>query len=1544
MEATPGVTLLEQAVTSTVVQFVKYDNSLVKLTPGLIIAEVEAEQITEIQKLVNPSNAGYLLKPKSVIAALYGSPSPSPVPTEAETILKDPVLEQQMRERAEVAVIALTSIRTDAAQWETFSASVTKKTKAIKNSALDQEAQDRWGNPFLSDKERYYPLATEENAHSTVHDGPELEAAAEAAFIPVEGDQTLDLSDEEFLTHQEIFAFTDGKGGKLYNTHPQLLLRFATRLLLYRHAGRFRLNYTKLLPQINGVSFGVNLADPQTTPYATRRSRYSPLETDEIIRQVMQLLHSGVLIETVSPWSADLVLAKKEGGSLRMCLNYRELNKKTKPMVAHMPQMSEVLQNSFRNGDSVFSQLDLSQAYHQVRVEQVSQELLAFNVPRPSSTSTLGVTTTGIPLQVTWAAMPFGLIDAPATFSSIMQQIFEPHGFFPYLDDLGYSTHTVEEHLDKLDLIMQLAAKFNLTFGAKCTFCRDEVKFLGHQVSGEGVRLHPKRIEAIMGMSVPRDNKEIMTYRGLINFCQEYMGTKVASLMAPMHAVLSKNYTRDDWPTEELQKVVDGIKALLSHPETLRHFEAGRDTIVVTDASTVGIGATLLQRHDDGWRPVFYLSKKLTPTQQRWNVTQLELFAVVTALLKWRIYLVDKPFLVRTDHSALQYLRDGTLFKGSRLQRWQMLLSEYAFAIEHHPGTTMGLPDALSRQFDEGLEESELIAAINVLPLPTTGTCNEIFPIVPVGVIASAIQDAHTTGKCFPRGTRVYTPLGQWSTTAEYHGTVRSYRTTQECKNLYARYITCYKRPDSTLEDLKAISDGFELTVDFDDGTAHVIKQSKLALSNRPRPLPGVIIPAPAPTFTPPGPANQPAAPPIMLADASGGGAPPAADPEAPAEATRAFTSGDVVHVFIGRDHRFAHLYGPDVLNPLGLVLTSTAESTTVRLLVAGQPELTLRDSSSLILVCTDANLTASLEQPTPVLYDGDVVMVKDLTRSAAITEHLGSLGIRSLKAVHGHAVGVITDTLSHHRFHVHFGAFGEGIMECTKNELVRLKAGKRSLLQTMANTAPLNYIFSPEELRFMDSNILITRSDAILDEWRTHLIEQQKTDPYLSGVRQYLLDGTPPPLWTARQLEDVPSLKKQWKIINQVLYRIFDSVAHPVTAIPESLHIKILELSHDGLEHFDSARTFQVLSQYFYWHGMREKCARYCASCLTCQQKRQYNFFTQLYGEDMAQRLVEATPGKTWAVDLHECPGDSDSNKYILVAKDLCTRYVEVAVLKNKDAPTVIGALYHSLILKHGTDIEIVSDQGSEFLNKWAHGLFTSHGIRTHTIKRDTPQENGSVERWNRVFVDHFRAALNARFILATQWAIWLPRLVSIYNNTYSPAIAHTPYFRLYNKPFHGPVAPFTLLPTSESTPEQAHWQAQAEEDRRFQALLLRNYQKHVQHLEIQSLLYHRAPRVHPGQLVLIRTAEPNNNNGQNKLRTHAGPFHVVRQDSESTYIVVGADQVEVGIHAHKIVPYRPSIADLAGTAQLAPSAQGAALSRWCARHSDGEILLEEF
>ena len=1578
LQPTTGVTLLEQTLTTHVVQLCKYDDTPIILRAGTVLAQVEAEAVAEVCKLLNKTNCKEILKPTATVAFLRGKPTPPSQPTEAEKILSDPIIQAEMETRACKAIRDLQHLRKDTTAWNQFNEELKTKTKHLKNdSGRLPNKQEQENNPFKT-AEHYQPLSREENAASSRHDGSDIEEAAEQAYLPVEGDQTLDLTDVEFLAQQEIFKFTDGRGGLLEQTQFTDLIRISARLLVYRHAGRFRLNYSKVLPRIAGVEFGVTLTDPMTLPYATRRQRYSPLETEEIIRQVMQLLRSGVLIETTSPWSADLVLAKKEGGSLRMCLNYRELNRKTKPMVSHLPMMAEVLQNSFKNGDTVFSNLDHSQAYHQVTVEQVTRELLAFHVPRPASdTSTLGQTRTGVPLQVTWAAMPFGVVDAPATFSSIMQQIFEPYGFYPYLDDLGISTPDFESHLAKLDTIMMLAARYNLTFGAKCTFCRESVKFLGHLVSKEGVQLHPDRIAAILRLPVPRNNKEVMTYRGILTFCSEFMGPRVATLLAPLHAILSKAYEESDWPVDTLTEVMTNIKILLTNPTILRHYEAHRDTIVVTDASTIGIGATLMQCHDEGyWLPVSYLSKKLTPTQQRWNVTQLELFALITALLKWRIYLIDKTFLARTDHAALKYLRDGTLFKGSRLQRWQMLLSEFSFAIEHHAGPRNGLPDALSRHFPDTLDdmdENELIAAIDILPMEAIGTIapgeKEITPIVPIGVVQQGLM-VHATGLLYPKGTRVCTKIGTWSTNSRYHGTVYSYNWTITTKALKKQYGKLTKERGTTVPALEEIANQYELVIDFDDGTRHTVTQRLLERSERPAPLPGVIIPA-----TPPRTVNTEAIapPPLELPPVGETGTnpplphrpiemetPPTSGnttaegvtqdngvPSNPTPATNTahptregntlLVVGDIVQTFIGRDKRFAHYFGADIVNPIGVVTAVSTTEVTVQLLVTGQPLLTYtNDISNIQVLCTKAQLEEANTSPTPLLYDGDIVMVKDITRSGAIETHFSTLGITSLKAIGGRVVGVITDTLSNHRFQVHFGAYGEGIMECTKNELLRVRAGKKSLLHTAARGTPLNHIFTPDELQFMNGDILLQRGEAIIDQWRATLIAQQRTDPYLSGVYSYLETGTYPTLWTAKQLGDITKLQQQWQLSNQVLYRIIDQNSPPVLAIPHTLRLKVLELAHDGLEHFDSTRTYQVLRQYFFWYGMREQCTRYCVSCTVCQRKRQNNFFTQTYGEDMAQRIIETTVGKTWAVDLHECPLDVTGNRYILVAKDLCSRYVEAVALTNKEAHTVVDAIYKILIIKHGSDIVIMSDQGSEFQNKWADALYRTHGILTRTIKRDTPQENGSVERWNRVFVDHFRAALSSRFILANQWASWLHRLVSIYNNTYNPAIAHTPYYRLYRRHFSGPLSPFALqLETHTTTVQADQWRKQIEEDKIFQNILLRNYQHLQQHLEINSMINHRIPVLHPTQLVLVRLGEANDNMGKNKLRTHAGPFEVVRQENESSYVVKGADGTEVSIHINKLIKYQPSIADITGTMTLAPSALGAALARWYATHS---------
>ena len=136
----------------------------------------------------------------------------------------------------------------------------------------------------------------------------------------------------------------------------------------------------------------------------------------------------------------------------------------------------------------------------------------------------------------------------------IVQNVFSPYALSPYLDDLGFSNDSVDEHLKRLDLIMTLACRYGLTFGSKCKLFRSEVKFLGHVVNKDGVRLSSDRIEEFLNMPAPRTSKGIQTNVGLLNFCSQFKGTKLAGIMAPLTDCMKKTVTWP-WPKERQEEI-----------------------------------------------------------------------------------------------------------------------------------------------------------------------------------------------------------------------------------------------------------------------------------------------------------------------------------------------------------------------------------------------------------------------------------------------------------------------------------------------------------------------------------------------------------------------------------------------------------------------------------------------------------------------------------------------------------------------------------------------------------------------------------------------------------------------------------------------------------------------------------------------------------------------------------------------------------------------------------------------------------------------------
>ena len=838
---------------------------------------------------------------------------------------------------------------------------------------------------------RFNPLEASTDAAADMHDGSDVEEMAAEATLPCpspEGDTNLGLTDLEFLLHLKVHSFEEGQGTYLIDSNPALFRKVVTRLLTYREAGRFRLDYNKILPAMRGFEFDVKLKPgEEANPYDAGAKRYSEKETAEITRQVLQLMKSGILEEVRSPWAANLVLAKKAGGDLRMCVDFRELNRRCLHLASQLPQMMDVVLQSFSNGDLIFSQLDLSQAYHQLKVTEESKPFLSFKVPRPNA-KRLGEARINPPFQVAFKRLPFGLTDAVTAFSIIVQEIFQPFGLSPYLDDLGFGTKTANEHLERLDLIFTLAARYGLTFGSKCALFRSRLRFLGHVVDANGIHIDEDRVKDLLLMPSPRNTTEVQNYLGCIQFCSTFLGTNLASVAAPLNDLLRSGVPWP-WTQEQIARVdaaVEKLRVMLTNAPVLKLYQTGLPTMLVTDGSTRGVGAVMLQKHGEAWHPVFYLSKKLTEVQSRWNVSQFGLFALVSALVKWRIYLLDQPFLVLTDHAALTYLKGGKLFEGRRLARWQMLLSEFNFHIQHKAGIDIGLSDCLSRMLrvSEELDltdpgsESSMVALIETLgtELSTDASTRELASFwnarsllaTTYSLVLAPVEEC--IAPLFSSGTRVKSKVGVWPD-AVYHGTVRSQRHTgqKQKKNSV--------RPEETF-----------YTVDFDDGTSFTMAEHTLELSDVPPPAVAAV------------PGSTTDTPEDLEPDEVNAGQPKAVEPSRTQhEDVTAYIpqAGDVVEVFIGHEMRFKDHFGKDVLVPLGVINEIQGDRIAVKLLVRTSPTLILEGSGSLSLVISRVELSSVVMQPSresPEILVGDVVIVRQETRSSELIAKMKEEGI----------------------------------------------------------------------------------------------------------------------------------------------------------------------------------------------------------------------------------------------------------------------------------------------------------------------------------------------------------------------------------------------------------------------------------------------------------------------------------------------------------------------------------------------------------------------
>ena len=229
---------------------------------------------------------------------------------------------------------------------------------------------------------------------------------------------------------------------------------------------------------------------------------------------------------------------------------------------------------------------------------------------------------------------------------------------------------------------------------SKCRLLQREVIFLGHKISAGRIDTDPEKIQQIETWPRPRNVQEVRSFVGLASYYRRFI-RQFAEVASPLHA-LTKKHARFEWSTACDDAFNELKRRLISHPVLAMPSDEGEFRLD-TDASYSAIGAVLSQVQDGEERVIAYASRTLSQPEQNYCVTRKELLAVVHFVKQFRPYILGREFLLRTDHSALRWLKLTPEPIGQQA-RWLERLEEFNFRIEHRPGKQHANADAMSRR------------------------------------------------------------------------------------------------------------------------------------------------------------------------------------------------------------------------------------------------------------------------------------------------------------------------------------------------------------------------------------------------------------------------------------------------------------------------------------------------------------------------------------------------------------------------------------------------------------------------------------------------------------------------------------------------------------------------------------------------------------------------------------------------------------------------------------------------------------------------------
>ena len=442
-------------------------------------------------------------------------------------------------------------------------------------------------------------------------------------------------------------------------------------------------------------------------PFAIYTRHKVPLHLRQKVKDELSRMESlGVIskIDTPTQWCAGMVVVPKKDNTVRICVDLKPLNTSVLRETHPLPKVDDTLAQLA--GAKIFSKLDANSGFWQIPLAEKSRHLTTFLTP-------FG--------RFCFNKMPFGISSAPKHFQKRMNEILDGlPGVVCLIDDILVHGTSQAQHDKHLEAVLKRIQSAGVTLNKqKCEFSRDTIKFLGHVIHPEGIFPDPQKTAAVKNMKQPSNVSELRRFLGMVNQLGKF-SPYIAELSQPLRELLSQ---KNSWIWGSSQtNAFNKIKAELTSSPVLAWYNPAAETKIIADASAYGLGAVLLQKHNDDWKPVAYASRSMTETEARYAQIEKEALATTWACERFTDYILGKQFHIETDHKPLVPLLGTKQLDNlpPRVLGFRLRLMRFDYTISHVPGKLLYTADTLSRSPQECSAEDLQLAELTEEQMSTT--------------------------------------------------------------------------------------------------------------------------------------------------------------------------------------------------------------------------------------------------------------------------------------------------------------------------------------------------------------------------------------------------------------------------------------------------------------------------------------------------------------------------------------------------------------------------------------------------------------------------------------------------------------------------------------------------------------------------------------------------------------------------------------------------------------------------------------------------------